>query len=150
MEHKTQNSGFTLLMAVLIASIIMGISFGFSVFVIRELDISILGRESQEAVFASDSGAECVFYWEFAHEGLAQSAFATTTSSVISCAGNHYTVGGAGVSGPFTLHFDNGACADVTVDKVSSYPLTIVESKGHNVCAAGSPSRVERAFRITY
>lgn len=161
MKHKTQRNinvsgskiqvpceGFTLLLAVLITSMVLAISFGFSIFVIRELNISIVGRESQKAVFAADSGIECALYWD-----LAQKKFATTSPPcpcTIRCLGQDYTVGGpAGIS-EFTLNFTNGACAMIKVNKITYYPKTRIESKGHSVCAAGGPIRTERAFRVTY
>lgn len=142
---KSINKGFTLLLAVLITSIALGISFGLSAFVIRELNISIIGRESQKAVFASDSGVECALYWD-----LIKSAFATSTSSQISCAGANYTVGGASGVSTFTLNFANGACAVVEVDKINYYPQTKVDSRGRSTCVPASPNRVERAFRVMY
>ena len=147
LKFKIKNScrGFTLLLAVLITSIVLGISFGFSAFIIRELNISIIGRESQKAVFASDSGIECVLYWD-----LKQNAFATTTTSTISCASSNYTVGGASGVSSFTLNFTNGACAVVEVDKVNYYPQTKVDSRGRSTCVPNSPNRVERAFRVMY
>ncbi len=143
MKHKTQ--GFTLLLAVLITSIALGISFGLSAFIIRELNISIIGRESQKAVFASDSGIECALYWD-----LKQNAFATSTSSQINCAGANYTVGGASGISSFTLNFANAACAIVEVDKINYYPQTKVDSRGRSTCVPNSPNRVERAFRVMY
>lgn len=143
---KIQNSdrGFTLLLAVLITSIVLATSIEFSVFVLRELRVSAMGRESQKAFFAADSGAECVLYWD-----LKQDYFSTTTTRVISCAGNNYTVGGPSGISNFTLNFDNDSCAAVTVDK-TNYPATEVRSYGHNTCDTSSPNRVERALNIIY
>ena len=142
---KNKKEGFTLLLALLITSMVLGISFGLSAFIIRELNISIIGRESQKAIFASDSGIECVLYWDFK-----QNAFATSTSQTISCAGSNYTVGGASGVSTFTLNFANGACAIVEVNKVNYYPQTKVDSKGRSTCVSNSPNRVERAFRVMY
>ncbi len=147
MIMKSMNNGFTLLLAVLITSIVLAISFGLSAFVIRELSISIIGRESQKAIFAADSGIECALYWDFS-----QNKFATTSSpQIISCAGSSYTIGGPGGVSTFTLNFNNGACAVVEVNKISEpYPGTRVESKGRSACVAGSSNRVERALRVVY
>lgn len=146
MKHisdKKNKKGFVLLLAVLITSIVLGISVGFSVFVLRALRISALGRESQKAFFASDAGAECVLYWD-----LKQNAFSTTTTSSISCAGSSYTVGGPSAISNFTLNFTNGSCAAVIVDK-TVYLKTKIDSYGHNTCAGGS-NRVERTLEINY
>lgn len=147
---KRDNTGFTLLLAVLVSSIILTISMGFSVFVLRELTISLLGRESQKAVFASDSGVECVLYWDFVHGIYSESAFDTASTHVINCAGGSYTVGGPSGISNFTMNLSNGACAQLKVDKITSPPSTIIESRGYNKCSVGAPNRVERAFRVTY
>jgi hypothetical protein len=145
-KKKELVGGFTLLLAVLITSIILGISVGFSVFVLRELSISAVGRESQRAFFASDSGIECVLYWDLRQF---PSAFSTTTTSSINCAGSGYTVGGPSGISNFTLNFDNGSCAVVEVDK-TAYPTTVITSHGRNTCNTGDPNRVERALEVTY
>ncbi|MDP3052142.1 MAG: hypothetical protein Q8N42_01405 [bacterium] len=146
-EKNINKNGFTLLLAILITSIALAISSGLSAFVIRGLSISIIGRESQKAIFAADSGIECVLYWDFN-----QNKFATTSSpQTISCAGSNYTVGGPGGVSIFTLNFNNGACAVVEVNKIiETYPGTRVESRGRSTCVVGSSNRVERALRVVY
>jgi len=59
------NSGFTLLLASLIASLLL--SVGLSMFTIaqKEIILSSLGRDSQYAFYAADAGAECALYWDF-------------------------------------------------------------------------------------
>jgi hypothetical protein len=146
---NVSTKGFTLLLAILITNIILGISIGFPIFVIRELTISAIGRESQKAFFASDSGIECVLFWDFKHQGLAKSAFATTSTSNISCAGASYTVGGSSGISDFDLNFANSACSHVKVDK-TNYPNTKIDSVGHNTCDLTDPNRVERSLQVSY
>ncbi len=151
-----KNKGFTLLLAVLITSIVMAISFGFSAFIIRELHISAIGRESMKALFASDSGAECAFYWEFK-----SNAFATTSDfSTITCAG--WTINltpkakwEANQPISFASKFNNGSCAFIKIDKKTYYPTFRIESFGRNIgdeidCSSNSPNRVERTLRIEF
>ncbi len=144
MKNNYKN-GFTLLLSVLITSIILGIAIGFPVFIMRELAISAVGRESQKAFFAADSGVECVLYWD-----NKQNAFATTTTTtLISCAGSNYRVGGSSGISNFTLNFANGSCAYVIVDK-TVYRQTKIDSYGRNTCSASDPNRVERALEVIY
>ncbi len=143
-KHTNNKKGFTLLLAVLITSIILGMSVGISVFIIRELLISSIGRESQKAFFAADSGVECALYWD-----LKQNAFATSSTRVISCAGSSPTVGGASGISEFDLAFTNGACSRVKVDKTIPSSTTI-NSAGHNICNLSDPNRVERSLQISY
>lgn len=153
-SFRLQDLGFTLLLAVLITSIILGMSVGLSIFIIRELIVSAIGRESQKAFFASDGGVECVLYWD-----LKQQAFASTTvTSNINCAGSSITLYpkddyDAGRPTSFYLNFDNGACAIVNVNKLA-YPSTIITSYGRNAgdasCNSNEPRRVERALQVVY
>ena len=146
-KSKSSNrKGFTLFLAILITSIVLGASIGFSIFVLRELRVSAIGRESQKAFFAADSGAECALYWDLKQ---VPSAFSTTTTSTINCAGSDYTVGGPSGISNFTLNFDNGSCTTVKVDK-NNYPNTIIYSYGHNTCDSSDPNRVERALNLIY
>lgn len=151
-QYTNKKDGFTLLLAVLIASIILSISVGVSVFIIRELLISSVGRESQKAFFAADSGVECALYWD-----LKQNSFATTSPPhTITCVNSSPTVN-IGCPSPnppcgiseFDLTFANGACAHVKVDKTIP-SSTKIDSAGHNTCNLSDPNRVERSLRISY
>ncbi len=143
-KNTNNKKGFTLLLAVLITNIILGMSVGISVFIIRELLISSTGRESQKAFFASDSGAECALYWD-----IKQDAFEISSTHVISCAGTSPTVGGPSGISEFDLTFTNGACTHVKVNKTIPFS-TIIDSAGHNTCNLNDPNRVERILRISY
>jgi len=143
-DTNNKNRGFTLLLAVLITSIILGMSVGISVFIIRELLISSIGRESQKAFFAADSGVECALYWD-----LKQKAFVLSSTRAISCAGASPIVGGPSGISEFDLTFDNGACVHVKVNKTIP-SSTIIDSAGHNTCNLNDPNRVERTLRVSY
>ncbi len=81
-----RGAGFTLLLSVLISSIILGISVGFSTFIIRELTISAIGRESQKAFFAADSGIECALYWDLKqHAFVSGSMFSLQSGNTDIC-----------------------------------------------------------------
>lgn len=139
--------GFTLILALIIASIILVIGLGVADLVLREIQISGSGRDSLMAFFASDSGVECVLYWD-----LVNHAFATTsTSSTINCGDSSRTKNFDPSSGltTFMVYYGNGTCASVTVDK-NTFPLTTVSSYGRNTCNLSDPRRVERALRVTY
>src|SRR5229473_174899 len=61
---KTNQKGFTLLLAALISSIVL--SLGAAIFSIaqKELALSSVGRNSQFAFYAADTAAECALYWD--------------------------------------------------------------------------------------
>jgi len=64
-RNKSIQSGFTLLLASLIAALLLAV--GLSMFTIaqKEIILSGLGRDSQYAFYAADTGAECALYWDF-------------------------------------------------------------------------------------
>lgn len=55
--------GFVLLFAVLITGVILAAALGISRIVNKEIVIASIGKDSQLAFFAADSGAECALYW---------------------------------------------------------------------------------------
>jgi len=61
--HRRQQ-GFTLLLAVLVASIFLAVAATVSVATSKNIIFSTSGRESQFAFYAADSGIECALYWD--------------------------------------------------------------------------------------
>lgn len=125
----------------------VALAVGLSVYNIlsKEIQLSDLGRESEIAFYAADSGGECALYWDI-HSG----PLSTTTPSTIKCAGQTLTAGGSTIS-TFKVGFTNGACAKVVINK-SNPPKTIVDSYGYNVdCdTATSSQKVERGVELNY
>jgi hypothetical protein len=145
-----------MLYAVLVSSILLSIGLAIFNLTIKELLLSSLGRDSQFAFYAADSGAECALYWDFKEEAFA-------TSSVpgpIECADVVIdNMGGKGYGGSndFTIYLDQtlsdpskGPCTLVSVTKYDSPLRTILEARGYNTCDPTNPRRVERAIRVTY
>jgi len=143
-KNKKFSEGFTLLLALIVANTVLIIGLGVYSIIVREIELSGLGRESQIAFYAADSGAECVLYWD-----IKEGPISTTTSTTINCLGQSPSVGGSLIS-TFDLNFNNGACARITIDKsVSS--VTTVNSRGYNFgCDSSLPRKVERGIRVTY
>ncbi len=177
---QISSRGFTLLLASLIASLLL--SVGLSMFTIaqKEIILSSLGRDSQYAFYAADSGAECALYWDFKNAFNPDEEFigATCNSQAIGTlvndgSGNRY-IGGGGYdqAGEATTNFwfeqivekeingtmvERKRCINVTVTKRNSGgTATEINSKGYSVgCDAdGNPiinSRtLERAVRMRY
>jgi hypothetical protein len=176
-KSKNNKKGFTLLYAVLITSIVLAASIGFFVFILRELMISNLGKDSQRAFYAADSVVECILFWDFKHPGLTKSAFATDTlpwggvSSPILC--NQTSSDGrllSDSSGLFIISSflsdvdisNQGACATTTVFRkyVGNNLVMSIKAYGRNIggswngttasCDGTNPNRVERGFEVTY
>jgi len=148
-KHKKLKSGFAMLYAVLVASILLSIGLAIFNLTIKELLLSSLGRDSQFAFYAADTGAECALYWDFRAD-----AFSTSTLSNIECAGvtvNDMGGQGYGVPSVFTIDFSpEPYCTTVSVTKYDAPRRTVVEARGYNTCDLANPRRVERAIRATY
>jgi hypothetical protein len=81
--HPHTSPGFTLLLAALVASLVL--SLGVSIFTIarKSILLSTMGRDSQYAFYAADTGAECALYWDLRHNHFP----ATSPPATITCDG---------------------------------------------------------------
>ena len=158
--------GFTLLLAALVASIVL--SLGGSIFTIaqKQVTLSSVGRDSQFAFYAADTGAECALYWD-----IRAAAFATSSESSemqsISCDGvsivpeatesdsdsavttfltDLFTENVTGETQP-------GNCVEVTIEKNPTNPFTVIHADGYSVdCASRdtSPRSLQRSVELSY
>lgn len=159
--------GFTLLLSVLIASLLLAIGLAIFNIILKEVLLSSIGRESQFAVYAADSGTECALYWDVVQRSFATSSASTPPASGVLCNGVDIAAAGNpdGAGGPWSVTnlTPTGAqtrfrfafppepyCTIVTVTKTANPTRTTVESRGYNTCDTGNPRRVERAFRVRY
>jgi len=145
---KVRQKGFTLLIAVLVAGILLAIGLAIFNITIKELLISSSGRDSQFAFYAADSGTECALYWDQEHN-----SFATSTPTTIICNETAMSVGGVDTGVPSTFSYEvGGYCVIVSVTKHDSHPRTVIESRGYNTTCENTTNsrRLERAIRVTY
>lgn len=152
---NAKERGFTVLFAALIASLVL--TLGVSVFTIaqKQLILSSIGRNSQYAFYAADTGAECALYWDLRH-----SAFAVPGALAdVACDTNpDIAVNNSGFGSypvEFTLApFDsNGYCVQITVIKNIVHPRTSIHSDGYSVACSeiDTSSRVlQRSVELTY
>lgn len=159
------SSGFTILFAVLIGSLLFSIGLGIAHVSIREILLSAAGKESERAFFAADTGIECALFWDI-YKGKQELVFPSSGNETggrefIACNGES-DVSVKPVSGiataatsTFALDFTDGeskpaGCAFVTIGKTVS-GSTVIESRGRNDCEDRiNPARVERALRVRY
>lgn len=150
----------------------LALAIGIAIYdlTVREVDLSSTATQSQYAIYAADTGAECALYWdlkctlgECTTNGAADSAFATSTTSITPPTGvvcNGIDVAAApwtkattasAATTTFTLTFSpQPYCASVTVAKWGTPTQTAVTASGYNTCAAGSLLRLERKLQVTY
>ncbi len=167
---RINSKGFTLLLATLVSSLLL--SVGLSMFTIaqKEIILSSLGRDSQYAFYAADSGAECALYLDF--KGVFDTSAATHGATCNTVVVGEYrppesvdlsdlVLGGESfVGGLATSEFFfelNNRCIKVEVTKFETGTVrTQINSRGYSVgCdAAGEPVQtprtLERAVRMRY
>jgi len=158
-KYKQNNRGVTLYVSIVVTSALLLVSFAIANVTFKQASIASINKDSHIAFFAADSGVECALYWDVKNT-TGGSAFATTSTSSISCNENAENpsnpnpkiVGGSATS-TFIITFQPETyCAVVSVGK--SYEngslKTYIESRGYNSCDEGNSRRVERAIRVIY
>ena len=148
-RHKPSGSGFVILFAVTLASILLAIALGVADIALKELKFGTSARDTNNALFAADTGIEHILFLDKPSPGpgpiFVPSPSTTETRLPYIVTG----LGSAGVS-----------CAVVTVTKSNTIgpppsTTTTVISKGYNVTgtSCGDPAisnLVERELKVTY
>ncbi len=127
-EKETRNKkdgarGFTLLLAALVASVVLALGAAIYGLVVKELELSGLGRDSQFAFFAADTAAECALYWDVRHQYFGQTAPADVNPPQPECDSQSLSPAvsqGIRTAYPYTMTFiyaPEGYCAEVYVEK---------------------------------
>jgi hypothetical protein len=63
-SHKNPQKGFTILVAVVTAGILLIIAMSIGGIALKEQMLSTANKESQIAFYAADTGMECALYWD--------------------------------------------------------------------------------------
>ena len=173
-RQTTYNAGFTIFFAMLIGSLALAIGVAIFDLTIRELDLSQTATQSQYAIYAADTGAECALYWDFKCTfGTCQagSAFATSSEMVYPPDGSGLTCNGIDITGAanrvvikqlgagaatttFNITFaPQSYCVKVQVEKSGNPTQTVITARGYNAACpptvVGS-TRLERVLQVTY
>jgi len=165
------NRGFTIFFAMLVGGLALAVGIAIYDLTVRELDLSGTATQSQYAIYAADTGAECALYWDFkcpgnlCSAGAAGSAFATSSYSMGPLGGTGIVCNGIDITNPIANPVDSASsatttftvtfsprpyCVTVQVEKSGTPTLTTVTSKGYNTCAAAGVTRLERVLQVTY
>jgi len=148
-----KNKGFVILFAVMLSSIILAITIGVLNISYKEIKFSTSAKDTNDAFFAADVGAECALFYDKSTEDKFSLVGHATT---IKCANVSITptfVSGVYNFNVVSLGSENQSCAIVTVDKTNV--LTKIISKGYNdgggagSCTQGE-NTVERQLELTY
>jgi hypothetical protein len=152
MKTTTNQRGFTILFAALVASLVL--TLGISIFSVaqKQVILSSLGRSSQYAFYAADTGAECALYWDVRFE-----YFSSTTPDIDpACNGAPLVFTGAPGALPYTMSFEfepNGYCVQVAVEKKATDPRTVIHADGFSTpCSEISLSgrALQRSVELSY
>jgi len=126
--------GFVLLFAVTLTAIILSIALGVANITLKEIKFGTSAKDTNEAFFAADTGAEYALFKDKFPGGPYLPG--TTTTFVLS-----------------GLAHTGQGCAIVTVDKTNP-PATKLISKGYNfgspACNSTSSNLVEREIELDY
>ena len=156
----------------LISSLALAVGLAIFDLTIRELELSQTAAQSQYAVYAADTGADCALYWDLKYTDSDASAFGTSTTSswpssspgsgllcdgedISTLWGNPIKTNDAATT-TFTIQIEapiQTYCATVDVGKytdLNGVLYTTIISRGYNTCVAGGIVRVERAFQVNY
>ena len=64
MNYLFNKRGFTAFFAILVSSLALAVGLAIYDLVIREIALTQTATQSQYAIFAADTGAECALYWD--------------------------------------------------------------------------------------
>lgn len=150
-----QSRGFVLLFAIVISSIILAITIGVANILFQETKFNTNAKDSNEAFFAADSGAECALYND---KTTSNSFIENGSSNLVNCFGRSINLSGSFPIWSFVVSkigSEAKSCAKVTVDK-SFLPAVFITSKGYNnggdtlgSCSQMQDS-VERQLELNY
>lgn len=142
-----KSKGFVLLFAVTLAAIFLSIALGVADITLKEINFSTSVKNSNNAFFAADTGAECALYWDSSTStnnifgGGGDASSMTCADQMISLQQDSssswsFDVNNLGIAGY--------ACAKVTVTKTFSSDTppvalsTSIVSKGYNIGSGGA------------
>lgn len=151
-----KNKGFVILFAVTLSAILLSIALGVANIALKEIRFGTSAKDTNEAFFAADTGAECALV----NDKSTGSAFPPGgPARAVACASATPTFSGDTYKFiVINLGNTNTGCAIVTVKKdITSHPpdvLTKIISKGYNIgspsCSSTSLNLVEREIDLNY
>lgn len=161
--------------AVLVSSLALAIGVAIYDLVVRELALSQTAAQSQYAIYAADSGAECALYWDSKAPllGGIPSIFPTSSASALPvastfpgggiwCAGQDILKGATlsrgltSATSTFTISLGSSAAGPSAIVVVGKYLdaknilHTLVVSHGFNTGTTNAIGRVERILQLSY
>ena len=157
---KKNKKGFVILFAVTLAAILLSIAVSVSEVAIKENSFGTSAKDTNEAFFAADTGAECAVYYD--NGDSTKNAF-TGSLSPMNCAGATITpteqTPNVWTFNLFGLGGSSKGCAIVTIDKTGPSDTcpdpfsSCISSKGFNSyqgACVPALNTVERELDLNY
>jgi Tfp pilus assembly protein PilX len=161
-RYGESNKGFTLLIAIILASVALLVGLALADVAYKQVVLSTTAKQSSLAFYAADSALECTLYYD-----QRRIAFDHTTpliQSELQCDGAGITNYATNVSGSvrtttFSTPCTGGVTANVTVYKVDTMSgascgangaKTCIYADGYNSCNASDRNRLERGLKVLY
>ncbi len=151
MMHRPSPRGFTLLIAVILASVTLSLSLALLDVAYKQVTLAFAAKHSHFAFAAADTALECALYYDQKLDSFNHSA----GSASVTCGGNTVAVVFNNSVSPrlreFTLPCAGGVgqSAVVRVYKASD-ASTSIYANGYNSCSTTDTRRVERGLKISY
>lgn len=155
-EIQKDQRGFTLLLAALIVSIVLALGTSIFNLVQKELILSSIGRDSQFAFYAADTGAECALYWDIRHQRFPTS---TPSTAEVICDNQSETTSALDTGDTIVSSFQfqpNSYCAEVSIEKsfdAEGAVRTVIHANGFNRSCdsiANSSRALQRSVELRY
>jgi len=150
---NNKQSGVSLIIAMLLTSFILSLTFSISNIILRQIRMTTISSNSQKAFFAADSAMECAAYWDRTASTSPAHMNSLYGSAVFGSSTTNFTVGtnpincGDDVNNPYSfsktvslspestesnfyLSFGEDMCAFVKVTKTPE--LTNIYTRGYN------------------
>ncbi len=150
------NRGFTLLIAVILASVALAIGLALVDIAYKQTVLSSTARQSQSAFYNADAALECALYWDQQQDFFGENPF-SLASSAIECNEQAVTFtttrsGTAPIVSVFQIPCSGGGtAASVTVWKNNpGADENIIYATGYNTCDTQNQRRIERGLKVTY
>lgn len=165
MNNKNLQKGFTILVAVVTAGILLIIAMSIGGIALKEQVLSIANKDSQIAFYAADTGMECAMYWDVKRGAFALDEDGATALSELNCNGNDITPDFGDISGDQTVYsytlmiigipvgnedVNATTCSVVKITKDTTPNQeqqihTDIDARGYNTCGP-SLNRLERGI----
>ena len=153
MMHARPQRGFTLLIAVILASVILALALALIDVAYKQIILASTAKNSQYAFYAADNVLECILYYDQKYD-----AFGTNPNNIhsISCNGANINFSSSGSSPKLTSITLTCGSAGTELGRAEIYkgytsdPPTRIYVTGYSSCNTSDARRIERGIRVLY